>query len=158
VPMAPALPHPRVVHVANPCMAAADLPRLIGGLAAASPLILCAGPPDVAGPRTAQALPQRRIDLLALDQNAWVLAGRHRHWMVVGTRTELDWAARQGQVSVWAPSKMVLDAVDSPPDDALALAAWFAAQVAAVELLVIGDRVPEADVPVRAVTLQDLRA
>jgi 7,8-dihydroneopterin aldolase/epimerase/oxygenase len=156
-----AMPHPRVVMIGSDAMTAPDLPRLIRQLASDAPLILCCGAPDVPRPRAAQALPQHRIDLLALDQNAWVLAGRDRHWIVVATRTELDWAARQGQISVWAPSKMVLDAVDSPaagPGDAAALIGWFAGQVAAVELVVLDGRPPAAPVPVRALTLDNLRS
>jgi dihydroneopterin aldolase len=97
-------------------------------------------------------LAQRRIDLLAIEQNAWVLAGRDRRCIVVGTRTELDWAMRHGQISVWAPSKIVLDAVDGPsasPRDAAALAAWFAVQMGALEMVVVGAAPPEAGVPVR---------
>jgi dihydroneopterin aldolase len=62
---------------------------------------------------------------------------------------------KNGQISVWAPSKIVLDAVDGPsahPSDAVALAAWFAATFHAGELLVIGSDLPTApDVPLRAI-------
>ena len=54
------------------------------------------------------------VKLLAIEQNAWILASRDRRCMVVGTRTELDWAMKNGQICVWAPSKIVLDAVDGP--------------------------------------------
>lgn len=134
-----ALPHPRVVFLTNAQIAAPDLSARIDGLAAdGTPLILCVGAADAPAPRSAQALAQRRIDLLAIEQNAWVLAGRDRRCIVVGTRTELDWAMRNGQISVWAPSKIVLDAVDGPsasPRDAQALVAWFAAQMGAAELV-----------------------
>jgi dihydroneopterin aldolase len=53
---------------------------------------------------------------------------------------------RNGQICVWAPSKIVLDAVDSPAtraDDAVALAAWFAATFEAEEMLLIGERPSE---------------
>lgn len=76
--------------------------------------------------------------------------------MVVGSRTELDWAMKNGQICVWAPSKIVLDAVDGPsatPRDALSLVAWFAAEIQAHELLVIGTEAPETSVPVRAVAV-----
>lgn len=75
--------------------------------------------------------------------------------MVVSTRTELDWAMKNGQTSVWAPSKIVLDSVDTPsaqPRDAVALAAWFAATFDATEMLVIGAALPkQASVPLRMV-------
>ncbi len=96
---------------------------------------------------------QRRIDLLALEQNAWVLAARDRRCVVVATRTELDWAMKHGQISVWAPSKIVLDAVDGPsasPRDAGALSAWFAELMQATELVMLGAQAPATDLPVRS--------
>lgn len=151
-----AQPHPRICFLTNAEIAAPDLPALIDRLAAdGMPLILCVGAADTPAPRSAAALAQRRIDLLAIEQNAWVLAGRDRRCIVVGTRTELDWAMRNGQISVWAPSKIVLDAVDGPsasPRDALALVAWFAGQMQAAELLLPGTGAPVATtVPVRRV-------
>jgi dihydroneopterin aldolase len=119
-----------------------------------APLILCVGPADVPAPQAENALAQRRIDLLAIEQNAWSLAARDRRCMVVNSRTELDWAMKNGQICIWAPSKIVLDAVDGPsasPRDAVALVAWFAQEMQAKELLVIGQPAPQTDVPVRAV-------
>jgi 7,8-dihydroneopterin aldolase/epimerase/oxygenase len=146
-----------VVFLSN---TAASSPRLHGWIdhlvAAAAPLILCVGAAEMPAPQTAAPLAQRRIDLLAIEQNAWVLAGRDKRCIVVGTRTELDWAMKNHQISVWAPSKIVLDAVDGPsasPRDAVALAAWFSAHVGAAELVVIGADLPEATVPVRAMAL-----
>ena len=57
---------------------------------------------------------QRRIDLLAIEQNAWRLAARDTRCVVVASRTEIDWAMKQGQMIVWAPSKLILDSTDSP--------------------------------------------
>jgi dihydroneopterin aldolase len=69
---------------------------------------------------------------------------------------------KNDQICVWAPSKIVLDAVDGPsasPRDALALAAWFAREIKAKELLVIGASAPESAVPTRAISIEtvDLR-
>jgi dihydroneopterin aldolase len=104
---------------------------------------------------------QRRIDLLAIEQNAWVLASKDDRCVVVETRTELDWAMRNRQTCVWAPSKVVLDAVDTPsvqPRDSVALAAWFAATFHAEEMLVIGADLPhDAAVPMRAVPVEQAR-
>ena len=88
---------------------------------------------------------QRRIGLLAMEQNAWVLAAHDRRCVVVETRTELEWAAKQGQMSVWAPSKIVLDAVHRPDFDARhprRLAHWFAGEIDAAAVVEIG---PERD-------------
>lgn len=150
------VPHPRVVFLSNAAMADTGLTARIDALAGqAAPLILCVGAGPLAVAQTGHAMTQRRIDLLAIEQNAWVLAARDRRCKVVATRTELDWAMKNGQICVWAPSKIVLDAVDGPagPSDALALAAWFAGQMQAAELLVVGADAPVADVPVRALAL-----
>lgn len=148
-------PHPRIVHLSNTAIQSPHLGSWIDQLAAMdAPLIICVGAPQVAAPQAENALAQRRIDLLAIEQNAWALAARDRRCMVVGTRTELDWAMKNGQISIWAPSKIVLDAVDGPsasPRDAVALVAWFARDMSAKELLVIGAEAPDTDVPARSI-------
>ncbi|WP_342070542.1 dihydroneopterin aldolase [Yoonia algicola] len=150
-----AAPHPRIVYLSNAAVQSPHLAAWIDQLAAMdAPLILCVGPSDVAAPQAENALAQRRIDLLAIEQNAWALAARDRRGMVVSSRTELDWAMKNGQICIWAPSKIVLDAVDGPsasPRDAVALVAWFAEEMSAKELLVIGQPAPQSDIPVRAV-------
>ncbi|EBA12842.1 dihydroneopterin aldolase [Roseobacter sp. CCS2] len=149
-------PHPRIVYLSNAAIQSAHLKDWIDQLAQMdAPLIICVGAPDVAAPKAGNALAQRRIDLLAIEQNAWALAARNRRCMVVGTRTELDWAMKNDQICIWAPSKIVLDAVDGPsasPRDAVALVAWFASDMMAKELLVIGDTAPQTDVSARAIT------
>lgn len=148
-------PHPRVVFLSNAAIRSAHLTGWIDQLAQSDlALIFCVGAGDQPAPQAANALAQRRIDLLAIEQNAWTLAARDPRCMVVGTRTELDWAMKNGQICIWAPSKIVLDAVDGPsasPRDALALVAWFAADMQARELLVIGADAPVTDLPVRCV-------
>lgn len=148
-------PHPRMVFLSNAAIASVGLSQTIDDLAQDStPLIFCIGTPDEAAPIAKGAQPQRRINLLAMDQNAWVLAGQDARCVVVGTRTELDWAMKNGQICVWAPSKIVLDAVDGPdvgPDDAVGLAGWFAGVMQAQELVVMGADGPDCDVSVRSV-------
>ena len=147
-------PHPRVAYLSNAAIASPHLTAWIDKLQDDDlPAIICVGASDSPAPQAAHPMAQRRIDLLAIEQNAWVLAGRDKRCVVVGTRTELDWAMKHGQISVWAPSKIVLDAVDGPsasPRDALALVGWFAGEMEAAELLVIGDDPPESRCPVRA--------
>ena len=59
---------------------------------------------------------------------------------MVGTRTEIDWAMKNGQMIVWAPSKLVLDAVDGPHSrEPVALALWLAELTAAEAMVVHGD-------------------
>ncbi|WP_292293383.1 dihydroneopterin aldolase [Marivita sp.] len=147
-------PHPRIVFLSNTAIGSAHLPGWIDQLSAdEAPLILCVGLPDTPRPAIAQPLAQRRIDLLAVEQNGWVLAARDARCKVVATRTELDWAMKNAQVCIWAPSKIVLDAVDGPDaavSDAVDVALWFAREMDACELLVIGADTPEGgDVSVR---------
>jgi len=149
-------PHPRVVYLSNSAIASDHLTGWIDWLAAAgAPVVLCVGLPDIDRPRAAHPLAQRRVDLLAIEQNGWVLAARDPRCVVVGTRTELDWGMKHDQISLWAPSKIVLDAVEGPKSrqrDSVALAAWLAEQLEAKELLVIGEALPQAGrVPARAV-------
>jgi 7,8-dihydroneopterin aldolase/epimerase/oxygenase len=144
-------PHPLVVFLSN---AAIDSPALSGHLdeaEAEGPAILCVGPPAETPPRTGHRPTQRRIDLLAVEQNCWRLAARDPRCVVVETRTELDWAMRKGRMSVWAPSKIVLDAADPPSaetPDAVALAAWFAGRMQARALRLVGAAPPQTDLAV----------
>lgn len=148
-----AAPHPRVLYLSDQAISSDHLTGWIDQAEAMdAPLIICVGAGQGPVPQTGHAMTQRRIDLLAIEQNAWVLAARDHRCKVVGTRTELDWAMKNKQICVWAPSKIVLDAVDGPsasPRDAVALVAWFAAEMQARELLLIGADAPQTDLPVR---------
>lgn len=154
------VPHPRVVYFSNAAIASHNVSAVLDALAAdGQPAILCVGAPQAPRPETAHAMTQRRIDLLALEQNAWVLAARDPRCVVVATRTELDWAMKHGQISVWAPSKIVLDAVDGPSasaSDAAALSAWFAELMQATELVLLGAAAPQTDLAVRALAVGEL--
>lgn len=152
-------PHPRLAYLSNTAIASSNLSGWIDQLETRErPLIICVGAPDLPAPQTGHAMTQRRIDLLAIEQNAWSLAARDHRCVVVSTRTELDWGMKNGQICVWAPSKIVLDAVDGPsaaPSESVALAAWFAATFEAGEMLVIGADLPDdASVPLRAVPVE----
>lgn len=133
--------HPLVVFLDNAAIHAGDLSARLDALQARGvPLILTVGLPDQARPQTGHKPTQRRIDLLAIEQNAWTLAARDDRCVVVATRTEIDWAVKRGQMIVWAPSKLVLDAVDGPQSrDPVALALWLAEVMAASGIVVHGD-------------------
>ncbi|MEC3861040.1 dihydroneopterin aldolase [Mesobacterium sp. TK19101] len=139
-------PHPRVVFVSNLAIHSDHLNAQIDALeTVGEPVIFCVGLPDGTRPHSTHPLAQRRIDLLAMEQNAWVLAGRDARCVVVASRTEIDWAMKHGQFCVWAPSKIVLDAVEGPGNsvaDAQALAAWFARTFGASGLSDLGGDVP----------------
>ncbi|WP_096784979.1 dihydroneopterin aldolase [Rhodobacter sp. CZR27] len=133
--------HPLVVFLDNATIASADLSARLDALEARGlPLVLTVGLPDLPRPETGHRPTQRRIDLLAIEQNAWRLAARDPRCVVVATRTEIDWAMRRGQTIVWAPSKLVLDAVDGPNSrEPVALALWLAELLAAGRMVVHGD-------------------
>ncbi|MGO4854441.1 dihydroneopterin aldolase [Phaeovulum sp. W22_SRMD_FR3] len=133
--------HPVVVYLSNAAMADPALGAQLDALQAEGlPVILAVGLPEGARPETGHRPTQRRIDLLAIEQNAWVLAARDPRCVVVATRTEIDWAMKHGQMVVWAPSKIVLDAVDGPKArDGVALALWLAETMAATRLELHGD-------------------
>jgi dihydroneopterin aldolase len=135
-----ALPAPLVVHLDNAAIASAGLAAMLDGFqAGGAPVVLTVGLPDTARPQTGHGPTQRRIDLLAIEQNAWVLAARDPRCVVVATRTEIDWALRHGRMIVWAPSKLVLDAVDGPKGrDPVGLALWLAEHLGAARLVVHG--------------------
>jgi dihydroneopterin aldolase len=134
--------HPLVVHLDNAMIGAPDLPdRLDDWEARGRPVVLTVGLPDLPRPRTGHRPTERRIDLLAIEQNSWVLAARDPRCVVVASRTELEWAVKHGQTVVWAPSKMVLDAADGPKGaatDTVALALWLAETLSAERLVVHG--------------------
>lgn len=146
--------HPLVIHLDNEAIAALDFSaRLDAWQASGLPVILTVGALDTTLPQTGHRPTQRRIDLLGMELNAWVLAARDPRCVVVETRTEIDWAMKHGRTIVWAPSKLVLDAVDGPSSrDAVALALWLAETVAATRLIVHGDVILPAQsrVPVTA--------
>ncbi|MBL4807695.1 MAG: dihydroneopterin aldolase [Rhodobacteraceae bacterium] len=142
-----ATPHPRVVFMANSVLHSAELPAWLDAIAEQDvPAIICVERGDLAVPQADIAMPQRRIDLLAMEQNAWVLAGKDKRCVVVDSRTELDWAMKHGQLSVWAPSRIVLDAVEPPETLApVELAMWLAGEFSACELVLIGvGEIPES--------------
>jgi dihydroneopterin aldolase len=132
--------HPLVVYLDNAAIADPGLSARLDALQARGlPMILTVGLPDYPRAVTGHKPTQRRIDLLAIEQNAWTLAARDPRCVVVATRTEIDWAMKRGQTVVWAPSKLVLDAVDGPQGTApVTLALWLAETMAASALVVHG--------------------
>ncbi len=149
--------HPLVAFLGNDVCTGDDLTSVLDRLEAEGvPLILCVGAGDTDAPQAAHPAAQRRIDLLAIEQNAWVLAGRDKRCVVVATRTELDWAMKNGQISVWAPSKIVLDATDGPDlstMDAAALTGWFAQEFDAAKTIALGHGLKAPGTPIAVATL-----
>ncbi|MGY6534059.1 MAG: dihydroneopterin aldolase [Pararhodobacter sp.] len=147
--------HPVVAYMDNAMIADAAIAARLDALeAGGAPVVICVGLPDTTRPPATPEPVRRRIDLLAIEQNAWALAAHDRRCLVVASRTEIDWAMRQGQTIVWAPSKLVLDTPDGPlanAGDGPALAMWLAETLAAsVVLMPEGTAVPRGSrVPVQ---------
>lgn len=103
------------------------------------PAVIVPPAPHLPLPAAASAAAQRQIALLALEQEAWSLASRHRELRVVATRTEMDWALKRGQTVIWAPTKLVLDTPGAPEAaEPGVLAVWLADLLGARGLTVHG--------------------
>jgi dihydroneopterin aldolase len=134
---------PHVIYLSNAAINSIHLDTWINQLSVKTqPVVLCVGVPE----KSFEAKNQkpailRRLDLLSIEQNAWILAGKNSKCVVVSTKTELDYAIKQGQISVWAPSKIILDANDPPEVDAnhtYQLAYWLMNYLNGEKLSVIG--------------------
>ena len=120
-----------------------------------SMLLVGVGLPTENYSKVVQTQVQRRIDLLAIEQNAWKLAAYDKRCVVVETKTELDWAVKNGQISVWAPAKMLLDSKSLPNFDLgkiLPLSEWLANEFGAQYLTLIGD-IPNSDCSIKTETI-----
>ena len=118
-------PHPIVLFLSNNVIYEGYLDAWLAVAEQnARPVIICVGMPEVGAPQVAaHRMVKRRIDLLAIEQNAWIFASNDSRCVVVGSKTELDWGMRHDQISLWAPSKIVLDAVDGPSTDMVDISA-----------------------------------
>ncbi|MGH1466891.1 MAG: dihydroneopterin aldolase [Cognatishimia sp.] len=149
---------PAVVFLSNAALVSDNLSGWIDALRdTGAPVVICLDTPDH-GIAAADISAQRHIDLLATEQAAWQMVSTAADFTVAGTRTELDWAMKNGKICLWAPSKMVLDATDTPPSTAVDLAQWFAEQWQACKLFVIGKELPKANtIATQIVTLDQTR-
>lgn len=136
-------PRPQIICLSSDAMASKYLVNWLDTLSMAKrPSILCVDLPNDGMSMTKHAMINRRIQLLSIEKNAWVLASRDDRCVVVGSKTELDWAIKQNKICVWAPSKMVLDATQPPKypvSDTIGLALWLAGVLKATRIYAIGD-------------------
>ncbi|MDB4558743.1 dihydroneopterin aldolase [Amylibacter sp.] len=134
------LVRPVVVFLPNAIIGSNELGVWLDQIEAVdAPVVLCVEAVNTAS-QTGQGEVDQRLALLAIEQAAWVLAAKDKRCVVVGTRTELDWAMKNGQLSVWAPSRIVMDAVKRPAgDDPAGLALWFGQEFSAQRVVACGD-------------------
>jgi len=158
--VAPEEVHPLVVFLPNSVLHGPDLGLWLDAISGHDlPAIICVEQTREAQPIADVAPANRRITLLNIEQNAWILAGKDKRCVVVSSRTELDWAMKNGQLSVWAPSKIVLDAAGdhrTQQTSALELAQWFASEISADVLAVAVEPVQSATPLRRVATPADL--
>ncbi len=113
--------------------------RLKDILAIQHPVILTVEKPTASEDLVDESV-KRRIDLLSLSQEAWRMSALHPKLVVVDTWTELDWGLKNGQISLWAPAKVVVDSIDpsiTGVSNALVLSKWLAQELGAQRHVVL---------------------
>ena len=105
-----------------------------------APVVICLAPPDLPRPKAPSAEAQLRIELLGIEQAAWFMASRDQRLTVVSSWTEMDWALRQGNMVVWAPTKIIFDTPGAPRAGAegIGLASWLAGELNALKIVTQG--------------------
>ncbi len=122
---------PSIVFIPNEIIQSNDLKDWLDAIAQyKKPTIICVENLFIPQKISLEIVSHHRIKLLAIEQTAWDLAGKDTRCVVVDTRTELDWSMKNNEITVWAPSKMILDAVNKPSLKAepLDLAIWLAGE------------------------------
>ena len=120
---------PSIVFIPNEIIQSNDLKNWLDAIAQyKKPTIICLENFFIPQKISLEIDSHHRIKLLAIEQAAWDLAGKDNRCVVVDTWTELDWSMKNNEVTVWAPSKMILDAVNKPSlkSEPLDLAIWLA--------------------------------
>ena len=120
---------PSIVFIPNEIIQSNDLKDWLDAIAQyKKPTIICLENFFIPQKISLEIDSHHRIKLLAIEQAAWDLAGKDNRCVVVDTWTELDWSMKNNEVTVWAPSKMILDAVNKPSlkSEPLDLAIWLA--------------------------------
>jgi len=138
---------PSIVFIPNEIIQSNDLKDWLDAIAQyKKPTIICAEKLFIPQKISLEIDSHHRIKLLAIEQAAWDLAGKDNRCVVVDTWTELDWSMKNNEVTVWAPSKMILDAVNKPSlkSEPLDLAIWLADEFNTDYIYHVG---PECDYP-----------
>ena len=132
---------PLIVYISNEIIQSNDLNRWLDVIIKNDkPSILCVEALEFENQVPLELNSLHRIELLSIEQSAWRLAGMDSRCVVVDTRTELDWSLKNNELSVWAPSKMILDSVNKPSLNAnpLDLAIWLAVELSVDRVYCIG--------------------
>ena len=138
---------PSIVFIPNEIIQSNDLKNWLDAIAQyKKPIIICVENLFIPQKTSLEIDSHHRIKLLAIEQAAWDLAGKDNRCVVVDTWTELDWSMKNNEVTVWAPSKMILDAVNKPSlkSEPLDLAIWLADELNTDYIYHVG---PESNYP-----------
>lgn len=132
---------PLVVYISNKIIQSNELNKWLDVIVKNDkPAILCVEALESKDQLSLELNSLHRIELLSIEQSAWRLAGMDSRCVVVDTRTELDWSLKNNELSVWAPSKMILDSVNKPSLNSgpLDLAIWLAGELSVDSIYCIG--------------------
>ena len=132
---------PLVVYISNEIIQSNEVKRWLDVIVKNDkPAILCVEALESKDQLSLELNSLHRIELLSIEQSAWRLAGMDSRCVVVDTRTELDWSLKNNELSVWAPSKMILDSVNKPSLNSgpLDLAIWLAGELSVDSIYCIG--------------------
>ena len=132
---------PLVVYISNEIIQSNELNKWLDVIVKNDkPAILCVEALESKDQLSLELNSLHRIELLSIEQSAWRLAGMDSRCVVVDTRTELDWSLKNNELSVWAPSKMILDSVNKPSlnSDPLDLAIWLAGELSVESVYCLG--------------------
>ena len=132
---------PLIVYISNEIIQSNELNKWLDIIVKNDkPSILCVEALEFKDQVSLELNSLHRIELLSIEQGAWRLAGMDSRCVVVDTRTELDWSLKNNELSVWAPSKMILDSVNKPSlnADPLDLAIWLAGELSVDSVYCIG--------------------
>ncbi len=120
-----------------------------------NPCIICVEAQSRDFPVTGEDDIDRRIRILAIEQNAWRLSALDDRCSVVDSRAELEHALQEGGTAIWAPTRRMLDYTGWPEERlglALDLAVGLARKLSAPQVVRCGGEPGiGADPSVRAV-------
>ena len=138
-------PKPLILYLGQSALSKHDFSAFLDCLTAQEvPAIIC-----VQGARGVNLTENEKINLrlhcLDIEQQAWQLAAKDARCHVVHSHAELLWGLQNGQISLWAPSKLVFDTPNAP-QDVSQLVPWFARFMQAKRIIAVGARqAPFAD-------------
>ena len=156
----PEAAHPNIVFVSNAALKGQNIAQFLSRLHAQNAaVVLCLEGVMGQSIQTSDALAQAHIELLSVEQNAWMIAAHSDRCDVVATRTELDWAIKNNRLAIWAPTKMVMDATDTFDSYAPAsLAVWLGRELDAKSCSLISAEAMDGAISLQSIGDFDISA